>query len=550
MGWYQTGLPWKGNHPPLPSNEGGSLRRLDSSLRKLERSDLLARYDQVIREQLEEGIVERVSGQPVGVEFYIPHKAVVREEAESTKLRIVYDASARASERAPSLNECLHAGPPLQNKLWAVLVRARFHPVALTGDIKQAFLQVRIREEDRDAMRFHWITDLVSRRVEVLRFTRALFGLAPSPFLLGGVIKHHLEACRATFSDLVRQIEKSLYVDDLISGGPSVQAALEVKAGATNLLGQASFKLHKWHSNVPQVESPCESLSGDTTFAKNQLGAPQRGGASILGLPWNKKQDTVEVKFPTDRAQVTKRGILAKIARVYDPLGLVAPMTLGGKLLYRNACELKTAWDAQLPGQLATKWTRWEARLPVSVSAPRAIPQHREEITDIVLHCFGDASKRGVSAAVYGLISQPSGNSVGLIAAKARLAKQGLTIPRLELVSGHMASNLIMNVKEALEGFPVGEMFCWLDSSVALHWIKGGGSYKQFVSNRVHKIKQHEEVKWRHVGTKDNPADLGSRSGSVENEELWWRGPEWLTHREQWPADIERPQQRVRRKQK
>ena len=81
-------------------------------------------------------------------------------------------------------------------------------------------------------------------------------------------------------------------------------------------------------------------------------------------------------------------------------------------------------------------------------------------------------------------------------------------------------------------------MFCWLDSSVALHWNKGAGSYKQFMSNRVQKIQQHPEVKWRHVGTKDNPADLGSRSGSVENGELRWRGPEWLLDRERWQADI------------
>ena len=425
----------------------------------------------------------------------------------------MYDASARASEKVPSLNECLHAGPPLQNKLWSVLVRARFHPVALTGDIKQAFLQVRIREEDRDAMRFHWIMDLQSRRVEILRFTRALFGLVPSPFLLGGVIKQHLEACRAELPDLVREIEKSLYVDDLISGGPTVRAAREVKAGATHVFNQASFKLHKWHSNVPAVESHDESLSEDTTFAKEQLGAPQEGGGSILGLPWKKRQDTIEVKFPTVRAQVTKRGILAKIARVHGPLGLVAPMTLSGKLLYRDACDSKVAWDAQFLCQLGTKWSRWEAQLPVSVSVPRAIPQHREEISNIVLHCFGDASGQGVSAAVYGVISQPSGDSVGLIAAKARLAKQVLTIPRLELVSGHMATNLIVNVKEA-------------------------GSYKQFVTNRVQKIQQHPEVNWRHVGTKDNLADLGSRSGSVENEELWRRAPEWLLDRERWPADI------------
>ena len=87
------------------------------------------------------------------------------------------------------------------------------------------------------------------------------------------------------------------------------------------------------------------------------------------------------------------------------------------------------------------------------------------------------------------------------MAAKARLTKQGLTILRLELVSGHMAMNLILNVKDASEGFPVGEMVHWLDSSVALHWIKGRGNYKQFVENRVHKIQQHPEVQWRQVST-------------------------------------------------
>ena len=100
--------------------------------------------------------MEKVEGTSVGGrEFYIPHKPVFRVTAESTKLRIVYDASARAFDGAPSLNDCLHAGSPLQNKLWSVLVRGRFNPVTVTGDLHKAFLQVRIREADRDAMRFH-----------------------------------------------------------------------------------------------------------------------------------------------------------------------------------------------------------------------------------------------------------------------------------------------------------------------------------------------------------------------------------------------------------
>ena len=120
-GWYETKLPWRANHPNLKSNKSGSLRRLGNLVKKLEKSDLLKSYDQVIKEQLAKGIVERVEDPAVGREFYIPHKPVVRETAESTKLRIVYNASARENDNSPSLNECLNPGPPLQNHLWNVL---------------------------------------------------------------------------------------------------------------------------------------------------------------------------------------------------------------------------------------------------------------------------------------------------------------------------------------------------------------------------------------------------------------------------------------------
>lgn len=192
-GCYETGLPWRGNHPELPTNKQGSLRRLSSSTRKLQRSNLTGEYDGIIREQLQNNVVEVAPVEVVGKEFYIPHKAVIRETAETTKMRIVYDASARATPESPSLNECLYPGPPLQNKLWDILVRQRAYPIAVTADIQKAFLQIRIRECERDALRFHWRKS-EHGKLETLRFTRALFGLAPSPFLLGGVIEAHLDA--------------------------------------------------------------------------------------------------------------------------------------------------------------------------------------------------------------------------------------------------------------------------------------------------------------------------------------------------------------------
>ena len=123
--------------------------------------------------------------------------------------------------------------------------------------------------------------------------------------------------------------------------------------------------------------------------------------------------------------------------------------------------------------------------------------------------------------------------------AKARLAKQGLTIPRRELVSGHMAVNLITNALDALQGFPVTSLHCWLDSTEALHWIRGNGDYKQFVANRVRKIRDHNNVTWRHVPTKDNPTDYASRGGMLtEGNQLWWKGPTLLADPTNWPRDI------------
>nr|XP_058950553.1 uncharacterized protein LOC131778181 [Pocillopora verrucosa] len=193
-GWYEAQLPWKGDHPPLPSNESGSLKRLGSLVQRLKKTGRLDKYDAIIQDQLREGIVEEADMPASGKEFYIPHRAVVRENVESTKMRVVYDASAKAHSSAPSLNDCLEVGPLLQNKLWKVLVRGRFHPVALAGDIHKAFLQC------------------------------------------------------------VEEIERELYVDDILSDGPTTEEVKQKKATTTEIFAQATFHLHKWHSNVKELE--------------------------------------------------------------------------------------------------------------------------------------------------------------------------------------------------------------------------------------------------------------------------------------------------------
>ena len=161
---------------------------------------------------------------------------------------------------------------------------------------------------------------------------------------------------------------------------------------------------------------------------------------------------------------------------------------------------MKCGWDQPLPTDLSKKWKRCEKQLPDSITTVRSLAKHQEPIVDIIFHGFGDASGNGVAAATYAVASQPSGETQSLVTSKARLAKRRLTIPQQELVAGHMVANLVSNVKEALEGFPVSNSCCWLDSAVALHWIQSEGNYKQFVQNRVNKIQQ-KNVEWRYVST-------------------------------------------------
>ena len=103
-----------------------------------------------------------------------------------------------------------------------MLVQQRAYPVVLAGDIQKAFLQIRIHESERDALRFHWQTDCTSE-VETYRFTRVPFGLAPPPFLLGGVLEYHLASWAQRYPEDAERMRRSFYVDDLLTGGQDAQ---------------------------------------------------------------------------------------------------------------------------------------------------------------------------------------------------------------------------------------------------------------------------------------------------------------------------------------
>ena len=123
---------------------------------------------------------------------------------------------------------------------------------------------------------------------------------------------------------------KSLYVDDPITGAPTMPAAKQLKCEGTDIFADAKFELHKWRSNEHELETNCENY--EPSFAKQQLGSTSTPGkGKLLGVPWDKSKDTIGVTFPNSPAELTKRGVLTNLAKVYDPLGLASPVMLDGK---------------------------------------------------------------------------------------------------------------------------------------------------------------------------------------------------------------------------
>ncbi len=234
------------------------------------------------------------------------------------------------------------------------MVRSRFHPILLTGDLERAFLQVRVEAEERDALRFHWRApgcDVTS----VYRFTRAVFGLTCSPFLFDGVLNEHLNCWEAKHPDLVKEIRDDLYVDDLMLGGDDITKVRAKRSKAIDVFEDTTFHLQKWHSNVENLEEnervTVLTTEDETTFAKHQLGI-DIPNIKLLGLSWDKAKDTISVVMNKGVPAITKKGTLSHLAKVYDPLGLVSPTTLTGKLLFRKMCEASLSWDGEFPERL------------------------------------------------------------------------------------------------------------------------------------------------------------------------------------------------------
>ena len=519
-GRYEVTWPWKEENPRLPDNYQLALGRLNSLLKRIQgRPELLQKYDSIIKDQLKKEIIEEVNdGTEEGCKkHYIPHHAVITPDRKTTKVRIVYDASAKARKGCKSLNECLYRGPVILEDLCGLLLRFRTHKVALTADIEKAFLQVGLQPTDRDVTRFLWLKDPTKPptkdNLQIYRFTRVPFGVISSPFLLGATILHHLEQAGTPTS---KKIMKHMYVDNLLTGVNSSKEAREFYSESKEVFQESSMNLREWGSNSKEfLKSIPEQDRVKETITK------------VLGILWNTVADQLAVKGSKPTECSSKREVLKSIATVFDPLGFFTPATLRGKLFLQELWASEKEWDEKLE-EMLHKWLKIqkENECISMVTIPRFIGN-----SNCQLLCFCDASAKAYASVVY--LSSDAG--VNLLFSKARVAPiKKLGIPRLELLAVLIGVRMLKFVQEQLQ-LPVEKKILWTDNQCVLHWIMSKRPLTTFVQNRVKEITETKDISFRYVINSQNPADIASRGVSAQDLdkcELWWHGPKWLENNE------------------
>ena len=424
---YCAKLPWKEDCPELPTNRNIVKRRTERVISRLEKEpEMLKAYTEIIKDQEKRGYIERVpeESESVNRAHYIPHHAV-RKDSVTTPIRIVYDCSCRESQESASLNDCLMSVTPVLYDLTGILTRFRLHRYAISTDIEKAFLQIELDEEDRDMTRFFWLSDPMDTSSPLItyRFKAILFGTTCSPVILNATMLKHLKTHP---SNTTEKLKQDIYVDNVLSSFAEEDELLSFYQESRNVMSEGGFNLRSWSSNNVKLQN----------LAKSENCLDSDNLIKILGLRWDVNSDNIlfQNNISDSEELLTKRIILQQSSRIFDPLGLLSPITVRAKLLMQTLWERKFDWDSHLPDDMQLEWRKLVQDLQdaVKLKFPRYyFTSEKEDSGDRTLHIFTDASMRAYGACAY----ITTGNQSALVMARNRVAPlKQVTLPRLELM--------------------------------------------------------------------------------------------------------------------
>ena len=529
-------LPFRFPRKNLPNNKQQAVHRarlLDTSLKK--NPEKRAHFVTFMKDVINNGHAEEAPPVKESEEcWYLPIFGVYHPK-KPDQIRGVFDASARY--QGISLNDTLMSGPDLTNSLLGVLVRFRKEAVAVTADIQRMFYCFLVDEKHRNLLRFLWYKDNdPDKELIDYRMCVHVFGNKPSPAVATYGLRKAVEpSADDVGADVGEFVRNNFYVDDGLISLPTPESAVSLMKRTQKTLKKSGLRLHKIASNSETVMQafPAEDLSKD--IQNLVIGSDELPLQHSLGLEWKLASDSFLFHVSEETKPYTKRGVLSTINSIYDPLGLVAPVVVTGKLILRELMSEKTEWDEPLSAEMKNLWEAWRDSLQAlgQLEIPRPYFPVTMKDTRRELLIFSDASEKAIAAAVYITGQTEDGNWYkSLVLGKAKVApKSGHTIPRLELCAGVLAVELYEVVTDHLHE-DVSRATFYTDSKVVLGYIQNESRrFYTYVSNRVERIRRSSKpTQWKYINTGNNPVDCATRPIQAHEflKSSWLNGPEKL----------------------
>ncbi|KAL0830739.1 hypothetical protein ABMA28_002867 [Loxostege sticticalis] len=545
-GRYVVKYPFKDDSEPIfNGSREVALRRFYAIEKRLSTDhDLSSQYCEFMADYIESNHMSLVPLDQMGTgKYYIPHHCVLRPDSTTTRLRVVFDASAK-DRNAKSFNDSQLIGPKLQPDIFKILLHFREHEIVIMADVRQMYRQILISPEHREYQRILWRP---SPRDDVreYRLNTVTYGVASSPYLACRTLRQLADDEGDAFP-LAKQIVLSdVYVDDVVCGFDDFNVAQEAKTQLIKLFNLGHFQLRKWVSNDPKLLSdlPIEHhLQGSIS-----LDHSEPSPLKVLGLKWDPSSDSFLFSVQPTHQTCTKRSILSELARIFDPLGFLSPITIQAKCLIQKLWILGVNWDETPPIEVVHSWASYTDQLPklAQLRIPRKLTCPTS--TSYELHGFCDSSEVAYGAVIYLRATDETGNiQVFFVCSKARVVPlKRIPLPRLELCAAVLLADLYKYVYDTyLAHIPIDSVFLWSDAAIVLSWLRSHSSrWTTFVANRVSHIQEITPPEcWHHVSSKDNPADICSRGlfpSEILNNCLWWAGPDWLSkEKDSWPLHV------------
>ena len=238
-------------------------------------------YSKIFQDYERKNSISQVPQSEVEKQWFLPHYPVIKEDRVTTKVRVVFDTAAKQDGK--SLNDATWPGPKLQRYLVDVLTRFRWAPVALSADISEMFLQVKLQDKDRRYHWFLWRDFDTSREPDVYEFQQLLFGNTASPFFSWYVLQTHAKTHASYFPEAAGTVEDWMYVDDALDSCETVESAQHLRRQLPALLVMAGFKLRKWSSSEPVV---IEDVLKEDRLSTLELGKDILPKTKTLGVMW------------------------------------------------------------------------------------------------------------------------------------------------------------------------------------------------------------------------------------------------------------------------